>query len=197
MSADAAPRIAVVPSPPALLPSYAGRQDPLPEVRAAAVEACRWLLAPGPSEVVVLADALGARVGASLLAAAGWTGAVRAVGVPGEAGVPPDPGAPAAPPDALLVVADGSARRTEKAPGHLDGRAHPYDERTGRALAAGDAATLADLDTDLGVELLAAGTPALRALGALVGTRSVSAEVDYEGDPFGVAYWVVRWTCSS
>lgn len=162
-------KIAVVPSAPALLPAYAGLTDPVADVRAAALEAVAWL--DGPVQVLA-ADDLGRRVGEHLLGRA-----------------PVDDAAD------LLVVADGSARRGEKAPGHLDERATGFDAAIDAALRQGDPAALVRLDEALGAELLARGVPAFRALGAQVGDRPVRAQVDYADDPFGVQYWVVRWEC--
>lgn len=170
-----------MPSAPALLPAYAGLTDPLAEMRAAAVAAVGWLAQSGP--VRVLGDDLGQRVGAHLLGVAGAVEETHAGNV--------------------LVVADGSARRGERAPGHLDERAAGFDEVIGDALRRGDPGPLAVLDEDLGAQLLAGGVPALRALGSLVldhltqetdtGELRVHAQVDYDADPFGVQYWVVRW----
>jgi hypothetical protein len=163
-------RVAVVPSPPALLPSYAGLTDPVADLRAAALAAVAWL--DGPVQLVA-ADDLGHRVGRHLLGRS-----------------------PVDTADNLLVVADGSARRGEKAPGHLDERAFAFDAAIDTALRQGDPAALSGLDEDLGAQLLAAGVPALRQLGRLVGERPVRAQVDYADDPFGVQYWVVRWEVS-
>ena len=66
---------------------------------------------------------------------------------------------------ALLVMADGSAKRSTSAPGFLDDRAEAFDASIAAALADGDAEALASLDLELGAELWAAGTPALRTLG--------------------------------
>ncbi len=178
-------RVVVVPSPPALLPEYAGLTDPLAEVRAAALDACRWLAAAQAPIVVLGGDDLAVRVGRHLLSTT-HTGPVVGLELPHTPGI--------AELDALLVVADGSARRGEKAPGHLDERAAAYDEGIGRALASGDAASLAALDADLGAELLAAGADALAVMGLLFEGRAVTAETTYADDPFGVAYWVTRWT---
>jgi hypothetical protein len=160
-------RVAIVPSAPALLPAYAGLTDPVADVRAAALEAVAWL---GEPVRLVTADDLGRRVGEHLLNRA-----------------------PVDDADNLLVVADGSARRGEKAPGHLDERAFALDAAIDTALRQGDPAALAVLDEALGAQLMAAGVPAFRALGALVGERRARAQVDYADDPFGVQYWVVRW----
>ncbi|MFE7860212.1 class III extradiol dioxygenase subunit B-like domain-containing protein, partial [Streptomyces sp. NPDC057403] len=58
---------------------------------------------------------------------------------------------------ALLVMGDGSACRTLKAPGYLDERAAPFDAEVARALGAADVAALVALDADLAHELQASG----------------------------------------
>jgi hypothetical protein len=95
---------------------------------------------------------------------------------------------------ALLVMGDGSARRSTAAPGYLDERAAAFDHGVASALGAGDAAALAALDPALGRDLLAAGVPVWRAVGArLAGTRYAAA-LRYEGAPYGVGYFVAAWT---
>ncbi|SFC67983.1 hypothetical protein SAMN04487968_109148 [Nocardioides terrae] len=163
-------RIAVVPGCLALLPAYASLRDPVAPLRVAALSAVEWL---GPDVEVVGSDA-GRRVGAALL-----DEVARA-------------GAPAQPGDRdRLVVLNGSACRTEKAPGYLDPRAEAYDALLGAALAGPDLAALKDVDLELGRELLA-DVEALPALvDALAGAELVS--VDYADAPYGVQYWVMRW----
>lgn len=95
---------------------------------------------------------------------------------------------------ALLVMGDGSARRSTAAPGYLDDRAESFDAAVGSALAGGDAGALADLDADLGADLLAAGAPAWTAAGDLLAGGSYDAEVSYAQAPFGVGYFVASWT---
>jgi hypothetical protein len=100
---------------------------------------------------------------------------------------------PAIPPGAaVLVMGDGSACRSERAPGYVDARAAAYDGAVAAALRAGDPAALRDLDPELGAELLAAGVPAWRAAGALGG--SWSAELLYDAAPYGVGYLAAVWT---
>ena len=100
-------------------------------------------------------------------------------GVPGGAGV--------------LAMGDGSARRGEKAPGHLDPAAGPFDAAVAAALAAGDTAALAGLDPVEGARLLAAGVPVWRAVGAALAGRPVTAHLSYDDAPFGVGYLVAEW----
>ncbi|MGJ9414115.1 hypothetical protein ACHAAC_15540 [Aeromicrobium sp. CF4.19] len=133
---------------------------------------------------------LAATIGAWLLDEAGWQGGRRYVG--------PDARESVEHAEALLVMADGSARRTERAPGHLDPRAETMDAAVGAALQDGDAATLASLDLGLADELLVSGAPALRALGAAVVARTtegaeVVSRLRHDSAPFGVGYWVADW----
>ncbi|MFL6025155.1 MAG: hypothetical protein ACJ72O_17565 [Marmoricola sp.] len=96
--------------------------------------------------------------------------------------------------DGLLLVANGSAKRTEKAPGHFDERAEGFDEELGAALASGDLDALRAIDVDLAAELLA-DVDALVGLGPLGEVTDV--HVDYDDAPYGVQYWVVRYECAS
>ena len=91
---------------------------------------------------------------------------------------------------ALLVMADGSARRGLKAPGYLDDRSAPFDAEVERAIRAVDMRALLALDPVLARELMATGRAAWQVLaGAMTGSRS-SSEIRYCEDPFGVAYLV-------
>jgi len=91
----------------------------------------------------------------------------------------------------LLVIGDGSARRGPRAPGHFDERAAAFDAAAQRAVRAGDTRALLDLDPGLARDLMATGRAAWQVLaGALEGGTSLSVEVPYAGDPFGVAYLV-------
>jgi len=92
---------------------------------------------------------------------------------------------------ALLAIGDGSARRGPRAPGHFDERAAAFDAEVERAVRAGDLTALLDLDPALARELMATGRPAWQVLaGALEAMAGLAAEVQYAGDPFGVAYLV-------
>lgn len=96
---------------------------------------------------------------------------------------------------ALLVVGDGAATHTEKAPGHLDERAGPFDADVARALAAGDPAGLLALDAGLATELHAGGRAPWQVLAGLaVATGSCwDARILYSDAPYGVAYHVASW----
>jgi hypothetical protein len=93
----------------------------------------------------------------------------------------------------LIVLGDGSARRSRTAPGYLDERAAPFDAAVAAALAAGDPATLAGLDAVLGADLLAAGVPAWRAAGRLLAGARWRARLRYDDAPYGVGYLVADW----
>jgi hypothetical protein len=94
----------------------------------------------------------------------------------------------------LLVVADGTARRSEKAPGHLDPRAQAFDEQVQRALATADRAALLQLDPDLARDLWAAGRAPLQVLAGAAGSDPLSPEVHFAGAPYGVEYVVASWS---
>lgn len=158
-------RIVIVPGLPALLPAYTSLVDPIPDLRAAVTGAVEWLIEDGAA-VSLRADPADERIGDSLL-----------------------DGVPRGGDERLLVVANGSARRGEKAPGHLDERSFAYDDALGAALAAGDVTALRELDLGLGDDLLCAGISCLQGLP----DGDWRATVDWSGDPFGVQYWVVRW----
>ena len=182
-------RVVLVPGVPALLPEYAGLVDPVAGLRAACRAAVGWLEGP----VRVVADPrgrrLGHRVAEQLLGEAGL-----AVEAPDTADAAPG-GTAAGALASYLVVGNGSAKRTEKAPGHLDPRAHDFDAALEAALRGPDPAALAALDEPLAADLWA-DVAALRELGGLL-AGAAAPEVDYADDPFGVQYWVMRWTCAS
>lgn len=164
-------RVVCVPGVLALLDEYASIDDPVAELRAACREAVAWLLEAGPATAYAASPAA-RRIAEHLLG----DGLGEGTGV--------------------LVVANGSATRTEKAPGHFDERAEAFDRAIGKALADGSPAALADIDLDLADELWALpDADVFRTLADRVGTVE-SVQVDYDDDPYGVQYWVVRWQCA-
>lgn len=90
----------------------------------------------------------------------------------------------------LLVMADGSARRGRRAPGHLDERSAGFDAGVERAVRAGDLPALAAVDPVLARELMAAGRPAWQVMAGALAGHGLDVEVLYADDPFGVAYLV-------
>jgi hypothetical protein len=212
---------AVIPQPPALLPGLTGgRITEVEELRAAAVNALAWTIAQEPDLIIALADdgvsriwpdetpidrsgylgtatrtpvlPLGLSVLRSLLPATARARLQTVADLETIAATAAEIAA-AAPRVALVVAADGSARRGPKAPGYIDARAVDHDAHLAQCLRAGDAAGLAGLDRQLAAELLSRGTTSLRVLGTAVGQQVIEAELDYAADPFGVFYAVARW----
>lgn len=195
--------LAFIPSPPFLLADLGGRRSPLTSTCQQAISVLDGLPvvvlgagpAPGWSTGSIDATPWGARgvpaldplplslaVGSTLLGerphrllAAG-----SSVALGDEVG--------------LLVVGDGSARRTEKAPGHLDPRAAGFDASIAAVLASGDPARLAGLDESLGEELLVGGLGAWRAAAEHAGGRLWEATVLLDDAPHGVGYFVATWS---
>ena len=130
-------------------------------------------------------------VGAWLLSRAGWVGPrTYSTGRPDVGGRV-----------ALLVMADGSAKRTTESPGYFDERAVAFDDAISTALAVGDASALATLDLALAGELWAGGAPALKTLGELMQSEmtkdaTIVAQLRENVAPFGVGYWVADWVIS-
>jgi hypothetical protein len=97
----------------------------------------------------------------------------------------------------LLVLGDGTAKRTLKAPGYFDERAEPFDASVEAAVRSGDMAALAALDAGLARDLMATGRAAWQVLAGAFGTGTgadgsgaAPGEVLYSGAPFGISYLV-------
>jgi hypothetical protein len=95
---------------------------------------------------------------------------------------------------ALLVMGDGSACRTVKAPGYLDERAEPFDAAVAAALADADTAALMALDPVLAGELRAAGRAPWQVLAGAAEGAGLAGRLLHESVPYGVAYFVAAWT---
>lgn len=93
----------------------------------------------------------------------------------------------------LLIMGDGTARRTEKAPGALDPRAAGFDALVAAALVAGDPAALSALDADLAAELLVAGRAAWQVMAGATAGTDWSGTLYYADAPYGVGYLVASW----
>jgi len=134
-------------------------------------------------------------IGAALLDKAGWDGPRALWSVGGSAPqaecarIGGDLEAPAER-IALLVMGDGSARRSVSAPGYLDERAEPFDAEVERAVRDGDLDALAALDPALAADLMVSGRPAWQVLAAALGGTGLRADVLYSDAPFGVGYLV-------
>ncbi|MFK4209091.1 class III extradiol dioxygenase subunit B-like domain-containing protein [Streptomyces sp. NPDC030920] len=138
-------------------------------------------------------------VGAWLLARAEWAGApVEGLGVgePLETGRCTGAGrdlVAGADRVALLVMGDGSACRTLKAPGYLDERAEAFDAAAARALGTADPDALIALDAPLAYELKAAGRAPWQVLAGAAQGAGLAGRLLYEGAPYGVGYLVAAW----
>jgi hypothetical protein len=91
---------------------------------------------------------------------------------------------------ALLVMGDGSARRSPAAPGHFDERAAAFDAGIERALRDGDPGRLATVDPALARELMATGRAAWQVLAGGMPASGLDTDVRYADAPYGVAYLV-------
>jgi hypothetical protein len=110
----------------------------------------------------------------------------------GHAGLPQFDGAD---PVALIVLGDGSACRSEKAPGYLDERARAFDAEIAQALAGGYGYALCRdvLGGGIGDELLVGGLAAWEAVHPLIEACEWDAEMLYDAAPYGVGYFVALW----
>ncbi len=98
-------------------------------------------------------------------------------------------------PSGVLVLGDGAATLSLKAPGYLDERAAAAQAALDRALAIGDLDALATLDPVLCDELMLSGRAAYQVLAGLFAAdvRPPAIETLYQDAPFGVGYDVAVW----
>lgn len=94
----------------------------------------------------------------------------------------------------LLVMGDGSARRSEHSPVHLHPRAEIFDTTVATALHHADSAVLAALDPDLAADLQAAGRAPWQVLAGALQTTSLTGNLTYHAAPYGVGYFVATFT---
>ncbi|GAA1257558.1 hypothetical protein GCM10009633_31230 [Janibacter melonis] len=148
----------------------------------------------------VMPDALptGLEIGRELLDGLGAGERVRLVSVADDA-APPECATLGArlvadAPTVLVVVGDGSATRTLKAPGHLDERSEDFDAALSQALAAVDGPALLAVDPHLADALWCRGRPALQVLGGAASQASaLHGRVVLDVAPYGVGYLVATW----
>ncbi|MGP4114181.1 hypothetical protein ACTWP5_25130 [Streptomyces sp. 4N509B] len=95
---------------------------------------------------------------------------------------------------ALLVMGDGSARRSPRAPGAHDDRAAAFDAAVARALATADSAALAALDAELAAELMVAGRPGWQLLAGAAEDVTLRGRLLHDDAPYGVGYLVACWS---
>jgi hypothetical protein len=94
---------------------------------------------------------------------------------------------------ALLVCGDGSACRSEKAPGYLDPGAEAWDDAALIGLRTPDPARLLALDEAVGRRLLAAGRAPWQVLAGAAAEGEFEATIDWAGAPYGVLYVAGTW----
>ncbi|GGV04682.1 hypothetical protein GCM10010275_50250 [Streptomyces litmocidini] len=139
-------------------------------------------------------------VGAWLLARAGWADApIEGLGVAASTTAEVCAGtgrelAASAERVALLVLGDGSACRTVKAPGYLDERAAGFDAEAARALGTADVAALLALDAGLASELKAAGRASWQVLAGAAEGAGLDGRLLFDDAPYGVGYFVAAWS---
>ncbi|MFI0901958.1 class III extradiol dioxygenase subunit B-like domain-containing protein [Streptomyces sioyaensis] len=102
--------------------------------------------------------------------------------------------AAAAPRVALLVMGDGSACRTVKAPGYFDERAEAFDATVAQALGAADLTALAALDEELATGLQASGRACWQVAAGAAEGADLRGRLLREEAPYGVGYFVATWS---
>jgi len=94
---------------------------------------------------------------------------------------------------ALLVMADGSACLTPKAPGPYDPAAGPYHDLIVRAVTGVDATALAGLDPDEADRFSVGGRAALQVLAGARADGALGGRLLARAEPYGVGYLVGIW----
>ena len=94
----------------------------------------------------------------------------------------------------LLVMGDGSARRSEHSPVHLHPRAEIFDTTVATALQHRDLDVLNALDPDLAAELQAAGRAPWQVLAGALRATTLTGDLTYHASPYGVGYFVASFT---
>ena len=94
----------------------------------------------------------------------------------------------------LLVMGDGSPRRSEHSPVHLHPRAEIFDTTVANAFQHKDLDVLKALDPDLATELQAAGRAPWQVLAGALENTALNGDLTYEAAPYGVGYFVASFT---
>ncbi|MFI9356654.1 class III extradiol dioxygenase subunit B-like domain-containing protein [Streptomyces lydicus] len=102
--------------------------------------------------------------------------------------------AASAPRVALLVMGDGSACRTVKAPGYFDERAEGFDAEAARALGTADLPALRALDATLAADLQASGRACWQVLTGAAENADLTGRLLRDEAPYGVGYFVATWS---
>lgn len=128
-----------------------------------------------------------ATLGAWLLDQAGWQGERAYVGKAADL--------PEGPSTAVLVMGEGSIRRSLKAPGHFHDDAADHDASVGFALRSADLSAWAAFDLGR-ADVQSASAPRVLADLAchlMTAEQRLTGEVSYADAPLGVGYWVGFW----
>lgn len=208
----------ICPATPLLVPEVAvGAAGDLTEAREGCLSALRSGLAAAPDVVEVVTsgdsatwaahpvsfarlglpgDSPDARpaalhVGQWLLDQVGWGGTVRLRSIADG-----DDVARGSDRVVVLALADGSARRSTAAPGHLHPDAEAYDAALAAAVGAADTAALLALEPEDDERLLVAGRPALQAVARAADAAGPGwvGELTWTGAPYGVGYVAAVWS---
>ncbi|WP_329398132.1 class III extradiol dioxygenase subunit B-like domain-containing protein [Streptomyces lydicus] len=102
--------------------------------------------------------------------------------------------AASAPRVALLVMGDGSACRTVKAPGYFDERAEGFDAAAAHALGTADLPALRALDATLAADLQASGRACWQVLTGAAEDADLTGRLLRDEAPYGVGYFVATWS---
>ncbi|MFD8329050.1 class III extradiol dioxygenase subunit B-like domain-containing protein [Streptomyces lydicus] len=102
--------------------------------------------------------------------------------------------AASAPRVALLVMGDGSACRTVKAPGYFDERAEGFDAAAAHALGTADLPALRALDATLAADLQASGRACWQVLTGAAEDTDLTGRLLRDEAPYGVGYFVATWS---
>ncbi|NRQ34280.1 hypothetical protein HII36_20835 [Nonomuraea sp. NN258] len=95
---------------------------------------------------------------------------------------------------ALLVMADGSACLSSRAPGKYDDDAKPVNDLIATAVAEADQAALAGLDPERADRLWVSGRPALQVLAGAAGPAAFTGRLLAQSEPYGVGYFAGIWS---
>ncbi|HEX6074870.1 MAG TPA: class III extradiol dioxygenase subunit B-like domain-containing protein [Micromonosporaceae bacterium] len=94
----------------------------------------------------------------------------------------------------LLVMRDGSARRSDRAPGAFHPDAEAFDRSVAAALGGADTDALRDLAPGAADTLMVAGRAPWQVLAGAAEGRAWRPELHYHDAPYGVAYFVASWS---
>ncbi|CAB4890565.1 MAG: hypothetical protein F2923_05630 [Actinobacteria bacterium] len=137
-------------------------------------------------------------IAAAVLAGANWTGSVVGLEVAPDSNTQQrevlgrEVAAKAAELNTLVVVVgDGSATRTEKAPGYVQPDAASFDEAMARAINEADTHAILDVDQEQADRLWCRGIPAWQVVAHAV--DPMEGALILESAPFGVNYLVASW----